>query len=530
MGRPTRSAGAQLRRSRIASAFAWALLAAGTTCAAADDKTFAVMEYRVLGNSVLPVKTIEQAVMPHLGPDRTIKDVEAARSELEAAYHRAGFGTVFVDIPEQSVADGIVRLRVTEGKLNSAAITGARYFSERQIKAGIPEAREGSVPNLPRLQAQIAQVNAQTPDRAVVPILKAGPIPGTVDLSLRVQDSLPLHGSVEINDQYTADTTPLRLLATLSYGDLFGRFDSLSAQYETAPAKSDEVGVFAANYSTHVDDAGDQLAVYVLHSNSNIAALGSLAVLGRGTVYGLRWVDPLARQADILQTLTLGVDYKDYSQSVSLTPTSSLNTPVRYTNFSAAYGESRTHEITQLQWSVAADFGPRSGPNNDLEFGNKRYQAPPNYFYVRADASLTFTSAKKWQLLLQLDGQYAPEPLISNEEFSIGGAASVRGYLETEALGDYGIRGSVQLQPPPWQITRDVRVVGFVFVDAARADILDALQSDVPATSLRSAGAGVSFSALRCVSGNLTWADPLVSGAFTRAHDSRWLFAGRCAW
>jgi hemolysin activation/secretion protein len=491
---------------------------------------FPVWEYRVLGNSTLDVKSIERAVMPFLGPNKTIKDVEQARVALENVYHTAGYGTVFVDIPEQSVADGIVRLRVTEGKLHSSVVTGARYYSERAIKAAVPESTEGKVPNLTVLQAQIAAVNGQTPDRTVVPVLKAGPLPGTVDLSMRVQDDLPLHGSVEINNQYTADTRPTRVLAALSYGDLFGRQDDLSVQYEGTPGLAGEVGVVAGNYSTHVGDSGDQLAFYVLHSSSDIAALGALAVLGEGTVYGARWVMPVTRQSSLLQSVTLGIDYKDFGQSVNVDPTTSLNTPIHYVNLTAAYSESRNTVHSQLQWSVTTNFGPRDAPNNDALFANKRYLATGNYFYLRGDASLTLFNASKWQVILAIDGQLAAEPLISNEEFSIGGASSVRGYLETESLGDDGIRGSLQVQSPPWRWGHGNALMPFVFFDVAHAQTLDALASDVPSTTLQSAGGGLNVTALGCLSGNLTWADPLQTAGRTVAHDSRLLFSARCSW
>ncbi|HTY92802.1 MAG TPA: ShlB/FhaC/HecB family hemolysin secretion/activation protein [Steroidobacteraceae bacterium] len=506
------------------------LLIRATVTQAAGEQNFSILEYRVLGNSTLPVKAIEQAVMSHLGFDKSLKDVEAARTDLEAAYHKAGFGTVFVDIPEQTVAEGIVRLRVTEGRLNSAEITGARYFSERQIKAAVPAAAAGTVPSLPALQAQLSQVNSQSPDRSVVPVLKAGPVPGTVDLSLRVQDKLPVHGSVEVNNQYTVDTTSLRLLGNLSYGNLFGRLDTFSAQYETAPAHTDQVSVLAANYATHIGSGGEQLSAYVLHSNSNIATLGSVAVLGRGTVYGARFVVPLVRDADQLDTFTLGADYKDYGQVVNVSSSSSLSTPVSYTDLTAGFNESRTHGIAHWEWSVTANLGPRGAPNRELQFQNKRFDASADYFYVRADGSLILNGPAHSHLTLQLDGQYAVEPLISNEQFSIGGAASVRGYLETEALGDRGGRASLQLQAPAWQPVHLLRLEPFVFFDAARAITLDALQSDIPVVVLRSTGVGINFNALQCLSGNLTWADPLVAGIHTGAHDGRWVFAARCTW
>src|SRR5580704_9418755 len=67
---------------------------------------FDVLELRVQGNTVLDARSIESAVYPFTGPAKQMGDVEAARAALERAYHDHGFGTVFVDIPEQSVDDG----------------------------------------------------------------------------------------------------------------------------------------------------------------------------------------------------------------------------------------------------------------------------------------------------------------------------------------------------------------------------------------------------------------------------------------
>jgi len=77
------------------------------TQARAADEKFAVLEYRVLHNSVLSARQIEAAVYPHLGQDKTLADVQAARADLEKAYHDAGYSTVFVDIPEQSIENGV---------------------------------------------------------------------------------------------------------------------------------------------------------------------------------------------------------------------------------------------------------------------------------------------------------------------------------------------------------------------------------------------------------------------------------------
>ncbi len=50
-------------------------------------KTFAVLEYRVEGNSMMRPIDIERAVTPYLGEEKSIKDVESARQSLERVYH-----------------------------------------------------------------------------------------------------------------------------------------------------------------------------------------------------------------------------------------------------------------------------------------------------------------------------------------------------------------------------------------------------------------------------------------------------------
>lgn len=113
---------------------------------AKPEATFEIKEFRVLGAVVLPRIAIERAVYPYLGADRTINTVKEAADALEKAYKDAGYGAVYVDIPEQEVADGIVRLKVTEGTLESVHVRGERYYSRRQILAALPALEPGRHP------------------------------------------------------------------------------------------------------------------------------------------------------------------------------------------------------------------------------------------------------------------------------------------------------------------------------------------------------------------------------------------------
>ena len=495
--------------------------------AGAPQARFDVHEYRVLGNTVLSDREIESVLYPQLGDQKTLADVEIARAALEKTFHDRGFGTVFVDIPEQDVSENIVRLKVTEGRLHEVHIAGARYFSERKILAAVPAATVGAVPNLPQLQQQLSAVNYQTADRTVVPVLKAGPTPGTVDLALNVDDHLPLHGSLELNNQNTPETRPLRAIAALSYSNLFAQFDSISMQYQVAPQNTGEVNVVAANYAWRPLENGLRPSVSFVDSNSNVETVGTLGVIGKGQIYGTRWSYPLTEAPGMPQSLTVGADYKHFRETIGLPSSAALVTPISYVNLSLAYGGSWIGDPLQGALAASANFGPRGAPNDTSSFANKRFKGSPNYFYVKLAGSLSLRLPRAFLFSVRADGQFAVEPLITNENYSIAGADGVRGYLEAESLSDSGIKGSLQLQSPPlvWQkvVFGDV----FLFYDAGHSMVIDPLPGELGSATLRSWGAGLHLLPGRWLNGSLTWADPLVSGPSSRRGDSRLLFIVR---
>ncbi|MGH8446743.1 MAG: POTRA domain-containing protein, partial [Solimonas sp.] len=156
----------------------------------ADTRRLDIWEYRIDGNSVLPAIDIEAAVMPFLGPQRKLQDVQDARDALEKAYRKKGYETVGVDIPEQDVRDGVVRFAVNELKVGRLRVTGARWYSPERIKQQMPSLAEGQVPRYDLVSRQIADAN-QARDRTITPTLRAGMAPGTVDVDLEVKDSAP---------------------------------------------------------------------------------------------------------------------------------------------------------------------------------------------------------------------------------------------------------------------------------------------------------------------------------------------------
>ncbi len=491
----------------------------GAKPAVADENRFDIFEYRVEGNTVLPNLTIEEALYPFLGEKKSFQVVQQARTALEKAYHDAGYLTVLVDIPEQDIKESTVRLSVAEGQVERLKVTGSRYYSLGRIKSKAPEIAEGSVPHFPTLQKELGEVN-RSADRRVTPVLRPGRSPGKVEVELKVDDHLPLHGNLELNNRYSPNTTHSRLTGSLRYDNLWQLEHSLALQFQIAPEKINESKVFSANYVVPLSK-GRALALYALRSDSDSGALGDVSVIGNGSVAGLRYVLPLpVRGSGFFHSLTLGGDYKSFNETVNLLGSDSFNTPITYVPFSIGYDATVFGEQRQLQFNATLNFSLRGLFNREQEFANKRFDAKPDYAYLRLDYKHT-EKIGDWSLFGHVSGQLTASPLISNEQFSAGGAETVRGYLESEVLGDRGGIASLELRTPQlWQGGHLPAPTALVFVDGASLQVLEALPSQRSRYRLASTGLGLRWRT-KGFSLNLDWALPFKTTTNTNAHTLR---------
>ncbi len=260
---------------------------------------------------------VEEAVYPFLGPGRTADDVEQACAALEKVYHDKGLQTVSVMVPQQDPQRGIIRLGVVEGKVGRLRVNGARYYLPSRIKSEVPSLAEGNVPDMTRAGSEIVAVN-RLADRRVTPALRTGVEPGTVDIDLNVEDKLPLHGSLELNNRYSTNTTPLRINGALSYANLFQLGHTLGGNFQIAPENPADAKVFSAYYLARVSDSWS-LMLQGTKQNSDVSTLGGGAVGGRGDIVGIRALRDLPSGAKFYQNLSLGVDYMSVSDAETTT-------------------------------------------------------------------------------------------------------------------------------------------------------------------------------------------------------------------
>ena len=474
---------------------------------------FDILEFQVQGNTKLSKAQIETAVYPQMGEKKTIDDVEKARDALEKSYHQAGYLTVLVDIPEQEVNSKIVKLNVTEGKVGRLRVKDSHYFSLGRIKELAPSVKEGEVPYFPAVQQDVARLN-RTGDRRVTPVLKAGKAFGTVDVELKVEDKLPLHASLELNNRYSQNTTKSRLGGSIRYDNLWQREHSLSLSFQISPENIDEVRVLSANYLMRFDDSDLLLALYGVRSKSNVATVGGINVLGDGTILGVRLIKPLPSLDDFYHSISFGLDYKDFGQTVLFG--GSIESPITYMPISASYNATLQKSDNKTEVNVGVNFGLRGLVADEVEFENKRPGAKPNFFVAKAEVAHTHALPKGLEGYIKLDGFFSGSPLISNEQYLAGGADTVRGYLEAEESSDQAIHTILELRSPEL-FKNQAWLQSFKL--AAFYDIAKIKTIDAESTVLAGTGIGIRVKAMKNINFDLDLAVPLKDSLETKKGD-----------
>lgn len=501
--------------------------------AATNAPGFSVYQYVVAGNSVLNALSIENAVTPFMGEGKTLVDVEAARASLEKAYHDAGYLTVVVNIPEQAVDSGEVQLQVVEAVVDRLRVAGAEFTLPSGIKAQVPELAEGTIPNFNKLQEQLANVNRRA-DSRVTPVLRAGKLPGTVEVQLDVDDQLPLHGSIEINNRETPNTTPTRVSASVRYDNLWQAGHSVGLTLQVAPERASDARVAALTYVLPTGRANDVLSIYAVTSRSQFASLANapgLGLLGNSDTLGMRYTVPLGSNAEGSQSVAVGGDYKNIKQTLTLLDGPDSQSPIAYVPLVASFNGSVLGAERSTALDVTATIGLRGVlGNSDEEFEAKRAGASASFFSIRTALAHTETR-ERWSLSGKVDLQLVSGPLIPTEQMTVGGAESVRGYLEGERSGDFGVRGSLELRSPQFSLggaSSNWRLGGLVFVDAARLRVMGAVAPQPRNYSLAGTGVGLRATAPRGFSLELDAASALINGDTTQSGD--WRVHARALW
>jgi hemolysin activation/secretion protein len=529
--------------------------------------TFPIYAIDVTGVTKLAPGELERIIYKFTGPGRSNVDVEAARKAIQDAYVAKGYESVLVESPLQQrelFMAGVIQIAVNESPVANVRVVGSKYHADGVVRNQLSSIKEGEPLNFKALQTQFASAD-RYPDRRVEFSPKPGEKSGTIDVDLVVKDKFPLHSTFELNDDNSASTTRLRLNGSVRYTDVWRIGHTVSANFVISPQRRSDTSAIAGSYAAPILGTPWTLTLSGYKSNSNIAALGGTNVLGNGYQVGLRAAYRLPSTSSF-QVFGLAADFKNFDQDVILNGVSVGATPIRYvpltfdytisaadadsrfakkigtSTFGASFGATVGFRAIKRQICTDTTGGQslivsRSECDSNLagrvlndQFTNSAVFSSENFVHFNLGFNYSLATASDWIFSANWAVQIADVHLVTNEQFSAGGRSTVRGYFESEAVGDQGFVSSFEvgwpsLSPLLGKYVDELRP--YAFVDTGFVRTIRVLPGQVSDVRLLSVGGGARLRLFDRLYGEIIVGVPLNDGVVTKKREPRTVFVVR---
>lgn len=417
--------------------------------AAAQVPAISVSRFDVRGATLLTASDIGDVLAAHTGP-QTLAGLTTAATAVQSLYRERGFGTVVARVPEQTIADGVVRIEVTEGRLGQVLVTGNRAFERENILRSLPHLRSGTTPNLLTLDTQALVAN-ENPAKKLRLIFQPGLIAGEVDAVVSVVDQPPVRWSLGLDNSGRPSNGVLRSSLSYQNANVMDRDHVVHGRVETSVSQPGDNVVAAGDYRIPLYNAPatlDFVASYSLARGRGIATpAGDFNYSGQGTSVGTRYRHLIAAAGETKQQLAIGMDVRRYENACSIGDfgadgCGAAGSSVSVRPLSLSYQAERPGRF-QASVQMAANPWPGGANGGTADFEAVRPGASARYAVLRANA-WGVMGASPHLVVVRGALQASRDALVPAEQFGVGGMNTVRGYREREVVGDQGSSASVE--------------------------------------------------------------------------------------
>jgi hemolysin activation/secretion protein len=458
------------------------------------------------GNTVFDAAALASTYENYLARDIDVSAIGTILQRITAKYRDQGYFLSRAVAPPQSIDRGILRIKVIEGYVERVTFRGAMP-DEARLRPYLDRVTAGRPLRLDTLERAILLVN-DLPGLHVAPSLEpVNEQAGAYELVLRL-DYRPVAGFASLDNRGPDSLGPWEAQLSASAHSLLDSLDRAQLSFFTVPAEPRELISTELFYQHPVGSDGAEAALSVARSDLRPQGnLAPFALKGTAMRYVARLAYPLIRRRE--QSLWLGgmfdvFDSREHEQGALLFDDRLrvLRALVNYSindglgGANAFYGEASQGLII-----LGAS---RTGAAN-----LSRSNGHPDFTKAAVTATRQQALGGNWSVQLGLAGQKAAEPLLTSEQFPLGGSRFGRAYDPAEVTGDDGLAGSLELRygrslGNAW--FSSYQIYGFYDLGTVwNMAVSDAARRQ----SLASLGGGVRITLMRGVMGAIELARPL---------------------
>lgn len=417
----------------------------------ADDSgteiSFELKEVHWNPSEILKQEEIEAVVQSYVGRQITLKDLREMAEKITGLYKDKGYMTCGAVLPPQTIHEGVVEIRLIEGKTGEVSVTGNKHTKTGYI-TGRLGLKPGQIANTDKLNRDLRWFHG-TNDVQLRVVMKPGAAEGTTDYEIVAFE--PQNQTVTLytdNDGYESSG---RWRQGIFYNirSLSGQRDALRMSF----IRSQGTRAWSLGYSFPISKRGMRLDLDYSANRTEVTngELRPLGVDGKSRSFSVAWRMPFhvteaARHEVGLQYVNQTAE-TDLGHGAVHWVDDKINRVIPYISFTH-YGDSTVfYHKHSFVWARRQDIDGVSDAAKFYRltsFWQKRYKA-----------------GQFWQA--RLDGQWSSgEFMAASDRLFIGGVNSVRGYEEGFIGGEKGMTMGIEYHVP---MDKAKRFYFFPFLD-----------------------------------------------------------------
>jgi hemolysin activation/secretion protein len=494
---------------------------------AKEEQKFFVKKINLEGCETFSPQDFSSSIAKYENRELTLSDLSILAREIEQGYLKRGvIAPVFLS--PQEIKEGVVTLQVVEARMGDLQIQEHKYFKKKRLNYywKIPA---GEILHYDKISQGVQLMN-KNPDRLVRAALRRGKKPGTTDVLLTPQTRFPVHLTASFDNEGSASTGKGRTGLGIRHNNFLGLEDTVLAGYSFGNYFD---GIYAYHSLPLNYNGASLLYGYSRSESKPTKEYAPYGIKSEVKDTSISLHQDLYQKDEYLGEVFLGFEAKDKTVRTNDGPYN--RDRLRIFNLGANLIrrdlKSTTSISPELSQGVAA-FGA-SKRHNPLA----SREAKSTFSKFNLDIQQRRVLPWNLQANLKFKTQIASTKLTPQEEFSLGGIDSVRGYPSGDYSADNAILSSAELLIPSLFIPKSWRLpyaqqslreqtTALVFVDYGWGKRRGPAAFEKKSADLLGIGVGLRFNLFDQAILRLEWGFPVASNRpITEAGHSQFHFS-----
>jgi len=407
-----------------------------------------VKQFELSGHTIFSDAELQAITKPYEGRELTSAEIQEVRRKLTLHYINSGYINSGAVLPDQKVTDGVIRMQIIEGELTEVLVDGNErlktdYISKR-IRLG------GETPlNVNDMQTQLRLMQQNPLINRINAELSPGARPGESVLKVLVDEAVPYQIAFIADNHNSPSVGAAGGSIEATHRNLTGNGDTLSVNV----GRTEGLKEGSLSYAFPLNARDTTLTFKANGSKAKIIEdpFDELDIKSRTYTLGVELTHPFYHTPSTRFTMGLGLEYRK-SKSFMLGETVSFPegvengvSKVSVVRFSQNWTQRTLNQVLAARSVFSFGLGVFDSTLHSDGTADSEYIAWLGQFQWARRFTL---KERPMQAIFRADLQLANDPLLPLEQFTVGGARSVRGYRENQLVRDNGFVASLEFRIP----------------------------------------------------------------------------------